>query len=103
MTKKTGYLVMNLIKKNYTKDEIIAWATSFNITHSALRELFGIWNQVIPNRQLNKTLPNTRLLQCCTFMRYMTAKLFSAAHTHIIGQRFCITVLNYAMCNSVAG
>lgn len=25
------------------------WATSFNIHHSALRELFVIWNQAIPN------------------------------------------------------
>lgn len=36
-------------KKVAIRKRLITWATSYNITHSALRELFTIWNEAIPN------------------------------------------------------
>jgi len=41
------------------KEQLKIWATSFNINHSALRELFVIWNLAIPN--LLPTDPRTFL------------------------------------------
>ena len=62
MTKKTYNLFLKMIKKIKLKSSSLL----VNITHSPLRELSGIWKQVIPNLFPRTLLKKPKLISLVT-------------------------------------